>query len=454
MEKLIQWNMELKEQYKRIAIPILLQGMLFGIFEIFNTIVVSGISQNSLVVMGIITQIHFIFMLFSYGASNGISMFVSQFIGKKDWKGLNKTLAFSKIVYLIIAIIYITFILFFKESVIGFYTKDQVIINLCSHVFNTMALATIIRLGTSFFVDSFRALEYAKYLLYLLIIASISNLILSPLFCYGLLNLPNLGIYGSIVGYNVANVITGIGYIYLILKKDNPMEISLHSLKYLTFDFVKKLLTKMLPLLIMEVIWSIGVSGYTIILGKQGNNYLAAAQLTGSVIAFFMTFYSSMNGATSTIIGRTLGQNEVEKAKFFTKKLLKYSIVIGLSANVILIVFAHPILMIFNTSGKITGQTLQISYLVLIARSARIGIGSIAVTIINGVLKAGGDTKFIPLIELSSILIFGLGFSQLAFMMHWNVFFIALGMSIEQLMRLIFGYIRYRQFKWLNNLTH
>lgn len=454
MENLRLWNAEFKEQYKKIAIPILLQGMLFGIFEIFNTIIVSGISQNSLVIMGIISQIHFIFMLFSYGASNGISMFVSQFVGKKDWQGLNKTLVFSKLVYFALAIIYLVFILFFKEHVIALYTKDQTIINQCSQVFNVISFATILRLGTSFFIDSFRALEYAKYLLYLLIISSLSNLILSPILCYGLFSFPNMGLYGSIVGYSVANIITFFGYIYLILRKDNPIELGLQSFKYLNWEYVKKLLSKMLPLLIMEVIWSIGVSGYTIILGRKGSNYLAAAQLTGSVIAFFMTFYSSMNGATSTIVGRALGQNEYEKAKYFTKKLLKYSIIIGLGANIVLIVFAHPILAIFNTSGKITQKTLEISYLVLIARSARIGIGSIAVTLINGILKAGGDTKFIPLIELSSILIFGLGFSQLAYIMHWNVFFIAFGMSIEQLMRLIFGYIRYKQNKWINNLTN
>lgn len=449
-----KWNIELNEQYKKIAIPILLQGMLFGVFEIFNTIVVSGISQKSLVIMGIISQIHFIFLLFSYGASNGISMFIAQFIGKKDWQGLNKTLAVSKIIYLILVLLYLIFLLFFKTLVISLYTKDHVIIHECTKVLNVIAFGTIIRFATAFFVDAFRALDKAKYLLYLLIISSLANLIISPILCYGLFHFPNLGIYGAVIGYTCSNIITFIGYIYLITRSDNPMELSLHALKYVDLVFVKKLLKKMLPLLIMEVIWSIGVSGYTIILGSRGESYLAAAQLTGSVISFFMTFYSSMNGATSTIIGRTLGTNELEKVKYFTKKLLLYATIIGLSANFVLVVFAPQILYIFNLNGKIPPQTLKIAYLVLVARSARIGVGSMAVTLINGVLKAGGDTIFIPLIELSAIIFFGLGFSYLALILNWNVFFLALGMSVEQLARLIFGYIRYRQYKWLNNLTN
>lgn len=447
-------NSELNEQYKKIVIPILIQGFFMGFLDIINTIIVSGVGQRALVVIGIVAQINFVFWLFSYGAGNAISIFVTQYIGKKDWKGLNKTLALSKIIYLIVVVIFLVFSTMYSQYVMQLFTKDQSIIHSAKHILLLAAIGTVPRLSYSFIIDSFRALDYTKILLYITIFTELLNISLSFVLCYGVGIFPRLGVDGSMIGYDISFIIQFALYIALILRKDNPMQLGISSAKYLDKSYIFRVLKKMLPLLLMEVTWSIGIAGYTIILSKGGPQYIAAASLTGSIITFFMTFYSSMNAATSTIIGRTLGANELEKAKYFTKRLMMYAIYVGLGANIILILFAEPIINIFNFSGKIEHETLKISYYVLIGRSARIGIGSIAVTIINGVLKAGGDTKFIPVIELSSIFIFGLGFSILAYNQNLGAFWIAFGMSIEQFARLIFGYIRYKQMKWVNNLTH
>lgn len=449
----IKLKKELNMQYKKIAIPIIIQGMLMGLVEIFNTLIVAGVSQNSIVSMGIVLQISFIFFLFTYGTTNGVSIFISQYIGKKDYDGLNKSLSISKVITCFLIITYLIITLIFPKMLITLFTTNDDIIKMTINIFRFISIGTIARFLSFLFNDTIRGLNLAKYLLYINILQIIINVTFSPMLCYGLFNFPKLGVIGTTIIYDISNLVTLLLIIFIIKKKEPKVEILFGSIKLLDISFIKKVLKKMTPLLLMEVVWSFGIAYYSIIISWKGANYLAAAQLTGSIISLFMTFYSAMNSATSTIIGRTLGANEFDKAKVFTKWLLQYSIIIGISANLILIIFAKPIINIFNFSNTIPNSTLNIAYWVLLGRSARIGVGAIAVTIINGVLKAGGDTKVIPLIELSSILIFGLGWSYLSYKLNLHIFFIALGMSIEQICRLFFGYLRYKQYKWLMNLT-
>jgi Na+-driven multidrug efflux pump len=76
-------------------------------------------------------------------------------------------------------------------------------------------------------------------------------------------------------------------------------------------------------------------------------------------------------------------------------------------------------------------------------------------TIVVGVLRAGGDTKFSLFLDGIIIWIVGVPLTWLgAFVFHLPVYWVAVCVMSEEVTKWILGIRRYRSRKWINNLAH
>ncbi|HQB89470.1 MAG TPA: hypothetical protein PLJ76_10720, partial [Treponemataceae bacterium] len=71
-----------------------------------------------------------------------------------------------------------------------------------------------------------------------------------------------------------------------------------------------------------------------------------------------------------------------------------------------------------------------------------------------GVFKAGGDTLFSMIVDVGGVWLIGVPIALVtAFYFHLPVHYIVAWLMIEELLKMIVGFWRYRSGKWLNNLV-
>ena len=76
-------------------------------------------------------------------------------------------------------------------------------------------------------------------------------------------------------------------------------------------------------------------------------------------------------------------------------------------------------------------------------------------TIVVGILRAGGDTKFSMFLDGFIIWIVGVPLAALgAFVFHLPVYYVYLLAMSEEITKWILGLYRYRSRKWINNLAN
>ena len=99
-----------------ISFPIILQQLFLNFASLLDTLMVGQLDEISISGVYVATQIVFVANLMIFGSIEGLSVFFSQFFGKKDDKHLKNTFAYKFVYSIIVAIFEIIII---SECVLG-----------------------------------------------------------------------------------------------------------------------------------------------------------------------------------------------------------------------------------------------------------------------------------------------------------------------------------------------
>ena len=75
----------------RLALPIAFQNMLSSSFSLVDTLMVSMLGDISLAAAGMAGQWSWLLNIFLFGVSSGAAIFISQYFGVDDRKGIHRT---------------------------------------------------------------------------------------------------------------------------------------------------------------------------------------------------------------------------------------------------------------------------------------------------------------------------------------------------------------------------
>ncbi|MDP4108644.1 MAG: MATE family efflux transporter, partial [Bacillota bacterium] len=160
---------------------------------------------------------------------------------------------------------------------------------------------------------------------------------------------------------------------------------------------------------------------------------------------------NGISDATGAVLGADLGCGNYKKAKIETNYFLGLAGILALGIIVLIVIFARPIVGMFGITGK---SSILLSVNIVRVLAVRIAFRFFNV-IIFAALRAGGDSKFLMFID--SGIMWGVGimitFFAASVLRLNNILIVILLGQLEQLVRLIIGFKRYRSNAWLNTLT-
>ena len=108
----------------RLAIPVALQQLLIASLSLVDTLMVSQLGNEQLAAMGMAGQWTMLFNVTLFGFCSASSMFVSQYYGAKDEKGIRRTCGLSLTCAFVLTTFFVALQLAAPEFVIGLFTDD------------------------------------------------------------------------------------------------------------------------------------------------------------------------------------------------------------------------------------------------------------------------------------------------------------------------------------------
>ena len=284
------------------------------------------------------------------------------------------------------------------------------------------------------------------------VISSVSviiNIILNAAFIFGIGFFPEMGIAGAAVATVIAKVIELAWALAVMLKKDSikiRLGWTIHPDKVLLRDFWKYTA----PILGDELMWGLGFTMYSVIMGHMGSDAAAANSIANIVKNLVICFCTGIATASGIMVGSLLGQGELEKAKEYGRKLSKTSIFAGAVAGVI-ILGVIPFTPMFSTLTNTAKEYLRV---MLVVCSYYVVGKSINMTVISGIFAAGGDSKFGFICDGITMWCVTVPIGLIAaFVLKLPVLTVYILINVDEIIKLPAVLKNYRKYRWVKNLT-
>ena len=432
-----------------IALPVALQSMLQSSFSMIDQFMVGQLGSDGVAAIEVASRPAFIYvtMIGSLAAIAGIM--VSQYMGQKDYKAVDRSLSVGLVGAGALAAIFMAICLGFTRQVVGIYTEDAAIIDIGAG-YMSMVAWTYLPLGiSSVLAVMIRCMDLSTYPLYASVASAVVNTGLNYLLIFGKFGFPRLGVIGAAI----ASVVSQVVNLLLILvffrmanrKAGKKFQFSLDLGKAGYIQYAAMLL----PVLINEFLWSLGQNVNTYLYGHLGTWPLAAMALTGPVQGMLFGALSGISQAAGILIGKRLGERAYDTAYRESKQLMLYGLVGSLALSGLLAVLCRPYVNIYNVEPEVR----NIAQWLLIALAVLAPVKVQNMVLGGGIIRSGGRTKYIMIIDTIGTWLVGvpLGFLT-TFVFHMNIVWVYFILSQEELVRYIITVFMFRSRRWMETI--
>ena len=295
-----------------------------------------------------------------------------------------------------------------------------------------------------------RSVKTVKISLVVYSISLLVNGFFNYVLIFGKFGAPALGVKGAAIATVIARITEFIVVIIFMAKYENKICLRLKHLFKVDKLILKDFLSNCTPVLFNEFLWSTGSTMIAIILGRLGTETVAANSISNVVFQFVTVFIFGLSNATAVIIGNTIGEGKNEKAKEYSRTVGVLSIVMGIMASAVILAI-RPIVVDFYNVSQVTKD---IAIQIMSSMSIIVIFQSFGVTLMMGVLRGGGDAKFVLVNDIIFLWLVAIpcGFLT-AFILKWPIAAVFFVVKSDEIIKSIIAAVRVLSGKWVRNVT-
>jgi Na+-driven multidrug efflux pump len=273
---------------------------------------------------------------------------------------------------------------------------------------------------------------------------------LSYVLIFGAFGLPAMGVKGAALGTCLARLLECAVLIAITYRWRLPVAFYLPDIRRLTGPFVRRYLTTALPVVANESAWSFGITIYSVVYAHIGTQAIAAYNITGTIENLVTVIFMGISSASAIMIGNQIGAGEEHKAYQYARRSLVLGVVLGALMGALLIVFAGPIISYYKIGPEASENAINL----LIVLGCALWVRVSNMTLIVGILRSGGDTRFSLVLDVGTVWLVGIPMALLgAFVFHLPVYWVFAMVMADDLTKAIGGLYRFLSRKWINNLV-
>lgn len=432
------------------GLPIAFQNLIFNSFSLVDNVLVGGLGDANIAAVGVANKLCFIFAVFLFGINSGSNIFSAQFWGKKDIAGVRKVLGLSLIIGLSISVPFTIAGVFAPHIIVDIFSDDPLVIREGAIYLGIVAWTFPINAVSAAFAIQSRGVGRAKVPLIASAIALTTNGFLDYIMIYGKLGLPAMGVKGAAIATLLSKILEFTVILGITYGKKYELAARFSDFKGYNSAFLRHYISPVTPVIINELLWSVGVTVYTYFYGVLGTEAVATVQILDVINGIFLSLFMGLGNAAGAIIGNLIGAEEEDRARVYAKRILVVGIGLGIIVSILLVLFAPLFLSFFNISAatrEICRITIRVYALYMVPRILNM-------IIIVGVCRGGGDTVFAAVIDVGAPWLIGIPMAYLGVrVFRFPVYYVIAMIMVEELVKTIIGSIRVLSGKWLHNLV-
>lgn len=432
-----------------IGLPIAFENFMLSMVSASDAIMLGAIEQSALSAVSLAGQVQFVQILFIFAIIIGTSMFAAQYWGKGDKETVEMMFAFVLKLSVGISLIFWIASAFFPTYIMRIFTSEYDLIQKGAEYLRVVGLSYLFVGISEMYLCIMKNCGKAFISMVISSVSVVMNIVLNAILIFGYFGAPKMGIAGAALATVISKGFEVGWLVFLSFRKDGirlKTRYLVRTNKQLRKDFWKHTL----PVFGNQMVWGIGFTMYSVIMGHLGNDAVAANSIANIAKNLISSFCLGLGNGGSIIVGNVLGSGNLEEAKRYGGKVIKMAIVSGIITGSVLLALIPAILHFANLSEQ---ATEYLKWMLVMCSYYLVG-KSINATTIPGIFCAGGDSKFgfiCDAITMWAVTV-PLGFFT-AFVLRLPVLAVYFVLTLDEIVKLPAVYRHYKKYGWVRDLT-
>lgn len=403
--------------YKRlltIAIPVVLQSVITTGVNLVDNIMLGQLTETALSAATQANQFINLYMFAIMGISMGASVLSSRYWGAQNIAALKKVISIAEGVR------------YLRWSTVTFFL---------------MAFSFVL-------TNILRSTGHSHVPLIASFCAFSINIGANYIFIFGKLGFPAMGVAGAALGTVVARVVetTVIATGFLRNKK---LGFRVPDLFMPFWDMVPEFLRISVPVMLSDCLLGLGDNVLAVIMGRIGSGFVSANSIMMIIQRVSTIVITGLAFSGCFLTGQVLGEGRVQAARRQGNTYLLIGILFGSLASVIIRQISGAVISFY----KITPQTQEIAYELMDALCIIVLFRTVNSILSKGVLRGGGDTRFLLVADMTTMWLFAVPLGMLAGLkLQLPPFYTYLFLYSDQIVKAFWCIWRLRSGKWIKHI--
>ena len=439
-------NRDFYRQTIHLLIPVMLQQLITVGINFLDNIMVGSFGETPIAAAALANQFYYIFQFVCMGLGSGAVVMSSQFWGSHERDALKVVAAIAMRFTVCISAVFLLASVIWPAGVLRIFTNDLTVVAAGEAYMRLIGVTFIFAGCSSTATYLLRSTGHVRVPLISSIIAFFLNLFFNWVFIFGKLGAPRLELLGAAVGTVIARTFEFLFICGYFCLKDENLGFRLKHAFLSGKSLIRKYMQFSLPVIISDTLLGVGLSLGSVVIGHISAEFVAANSIVGTGNQLITIVNAAMAGASAVVIGNTIGEGDTQRAFRQGIAYLVISVLIGVCCSLIILVLEKPYLTLYSISAE-TLEIARACFLFLIVMSP---IQTPAYVTSKGILRGGGDTRFLMIFDSILVWLFSLPLGALAGLVwHMTPFWVFFFLKIEYGMKGIICTIRFFTKKWI-----
>lgn len=432
-----------------LILPITFQQFMLALVSASDAFMLGMVSQDALSAASLAGQITFVENLFLAAMTIGLSMLSAQYWGKRDREAVERIFGYVTRISACISFVFFLAALCFPDALMHIFTDDKALIDGGTVYLRTVSLSFFLTGISQMYLCILKNASGAVTAGVISSVCVVINIILNAFFIFGLFGFPRLEIAGAALATVIARLIEAAWCVAVTGKRGSirlRLRHILHGDPLLKSDFWKYTL----PVLGNEIVWGVGFTMYSVIMGHLGTDAVAANSVANIIKNLIVCFCIGLGSGGGIMVGNELGAGRPDTAKSYGGRLCRLAVVFGIASGLAMLALS-PLILRFGNLSDTANHYLK--WMIVMCSVYMVG-KSVNTTTIGGIFCAGGDSRFGFLCDSVTMwcITVPLGFVA-AFVLKLPVLAVYGIINLDEMVKLPAVYRHYKKYLWVRDLT-
>lgn len=442
-----------------IALPIILQNGISNFVSLLDNIMVGQVGTLEMSGVSVVNQLMMVFYLCVFGATSGAGIFTAQFHGSRDQEGIRFTFRFKVLICVLLSLLGAAIFLFAGDALINAYLQGEGSAeDAATTLQHAKSYLLVMLVGlppfamTNVYASTMRECGKTTVPMVAGIVAVLVNLVGNYILIFGNFGAPKMGVAGAalatVISRYVELAIVAL-WTHLHAKEYLYIRGAYRSL-YIPRKLFGNILTKGMPLLANEFMWSAGIATLSQCYSTCGLDVVPALNITTTISNLSSVVFLAVGSTVGIIMGQMLGANRpVPEIRDHNRKLIALGVSSGVVFGGLMASISGVFPLLYNTEDSVRELATG---LILIAAAA-IPIGAY-LNPAYFTLRSGGKTMITFLFD--SGFVWGVSIPVAFCLSRFTDMPILPLYAICQaldLIKCVVGFILVKKGVWIQNLT-